>query len=185
MSGIVYNTMKVHYDDDGKVYSIHNDDEPGYKQFEIEVFLIEKFLTGQKRISNYDIEYFFNLSKGLEVEDEDEEISKKSENLLYIIPISDISNTEITLEHNVQESKWIVSSRTGIKDKLDIMPVVHFFVCKHFDPHYLYTYFSVNPEELKKGPVEVPFQVEEEKDLANISVATQLKFKSYRIKEIG
>ena len=184
MSGTVYTKMKVHYDEDGKVYSINNDDEPGYKQFEIDIFLIEKFLSGQRRLTNYDIEYFFNLSKGLEVDDDDEPSSQKSENLLHLIPHSGVANTEITIQHNTLSHKWTVYSRAGIKDKLDIMPVSHFFVCKAHDPHYLYTFFSVNPEDLKNGPVDIPFKVTEEHTLSNISVSTQMKFKSYRIEEI-
>lgn len=183
MSGTVYNSMWINYSDDGSVYIIANEKYPGYRYFEIEVFLIEKFLTGEKRTANYDIEYFFNLSKGLDVEDEVATI-QKSEALLYLIPVSSVENTEITVEHNAKDSKWTVNSRKGIKEKLDIMPTLNFFVCKRDDPHYLYTYFSVQPEDLKNGPVDVAFTVDEEADLAQVSLATQIKFKSYRVEEI-
>ena len=180
---LMSNTIWVHYREDGSIFTIAGEQEPGYRYFAIETFLVEKFLTGEKRIANYDIEYFFNISKGLDVEDEIATI-QKSEALLYLIPISNLDNTEITVEHDISNSKWTISSRPGIRDKLDIMPILNFFVCKRDDPHYLYTYFSVTPDDLKVGPVEVPFTIDEEHLLDQISLATQIKFKSYRIKEV-
>ena len=42
---VVYDTMQVHYDDDGHVYLISNVIDPTKKNFSIELKLIEDFLT--------------------------------------------------------------------------------------------------------------------------------------------
>lgn len=179
---VVYTTMFVHYDDDGKVHLISNVTDPTKNNFEIDLFLVEDFCTGKKNFRNYDIEYFFNLSKGIFTEEEIAEESKKSGALLYMIPHVVTDNNEITFYHDPVAEKWKVSARKNINEKLDIMPISMVYVTKHGDPHYLYNSFSIDPRDLKNGPKEFNFLYEKDLELNSISLFTQKKFKTYGIR---
>lgn len=177
--------MFVHYGDDGKVHLISNVQDLTKNNFEIDLFLVEDFCSGKKNFRNYSIEHFYNLSKGIVTEEEKEEESKKSGALLYMIPLVDHDNSEITFYHNAANKKWKIFARTGINEKLDIMPISPIYVCKAGDPHYLYNSFNLDPKALKEDPVEFLFQGEESIDLNKISLFTQKKFKTYGIKKIS
>lgn len=180
-AGVVYNNMYVHYDDTGAVHSISNTIDPLYKQFEIDILIVQDFLAGGKRSpAKYKIDYFFDLSKGI-IQDEDEEVI--TSNLPYIISTTNPYKTEITLEHDSINTQWIIYAREDVLDRVAISQPLQFFVCKKDDPHFLYNSFLVKPDDLLQGPVSVEFSSTTEQDLNLFSVITIRTFKSYKIKE--
>lgn len=174
--------MFVHHDDDGNVHLISNVQDPNLNNFEIDLFLVEDFCLGKKNFRNYDIEYFFNLSKGIVPEEEEEIESKKSGALLYMVPVVEHENSEITFYHNSIDKKWKIRARKGIKEKLDIMPICPVFVTKSGDPHYLYNSFNLDPKDLKDGEIEILFKDETFLELNKISLFTHKRFRTYGIK---
>ncbi len=179
--GIVYNSYFVHYDDTGKVYLLSNEKNNNYKIFEIDLFLIEDFLTGKKDHNSYNIEYFFNLSKGIATAESDSvEYSKP---LFQIIPHGGKDN-HITVKHDVANKCWTVFASDDAAEKLEVLPGVSFYVCKKNDPHYLFRSFTIKSEELQQGPVSLNFETDVEQDINKISVATLKRFGNYGIEEM-
>ncbi len=179
--GVVYTSYFVHYDDTGKVYMLSNEKHKNYKIFEIELFLIEDFLTGKKDHNSYNIEYFFNLSKGIATAESDSvEYSKP---LFQIIPLGGEDN-HITVEHDTVNKRWVVIASDDAAEKLEVLPGLAFYVCKKNDPHYLYRSFTIKSEDLQQGPVSLDFETEIEQNIDSISVATLKRFGNYGIKEV-
>jgi hypothetical protein len=180
---VVYNTLFIHYTDNGSVEIISNELSNTLNNFEIAIELITEFISGgSKNPKNYKIDYFFNLSKGV-FESELEQSLDTSTSFLYLIPRTTAYNNAVTLVHDVANSKWICSIRDDAKDQLNIISNLTFFICKADNPYLLYGYFSPSINELKLGDVEIKFQTDIEQDLAAISISTMQKFKSYGIKE--
>jgi hypothetical protein len=179
--GVVYNTFFVHYDQEGNVHLLSNIKNEEYKIFEIDLFLIDDFLKGKKDCKKYNIEYFYNLSKGL-ITDEKDNI-EYSKPLFQIVPIVDTYDNNITIEHDLVNKKWTVSADDDALDKLDVLPGLSFYVSKKNDPHFLYRSFTVNSEELQQGPIDCDFTTDLELDLTSISVSTLKRFEKYGVKE--
>lgn len=183
MSGaVVYNSSFIYFDDAGEVHGLSNVLSDQYKNFEIDTSLIEDFFLNKKNFKNYNIDYFFNLSKGV-IELEEEQTVIESNLSLYLIPRTSAYNNELTIDHDVKNSKWIITIRKDVVDKLDIISNLVFFVTKANDPYFLYRSFSVATNEIKDN-VEINFNTEEENSLTNISLLTVKKFNSYGVKEI-
>lgn len=180
----VYNNIFVHYDNSGKVHLISNIRSQEFNNFEIDFNLITSFVEGIKFYGDYDIEHFYNISKGLIVDNLEIEKTIKSETLLYTIEHNDISSNEITIEHNSQSQKWKFTARSGLDEKLIILSSTEFFICKKDDPHYLYSSYRFEPRLLIQGPVEIDFKTDLEMNLENVSVVTVKKFNSYGLKAV-
>ena len=179
----VYNTLYIHYNDDGSVELISNEQSQTLNNFEIAIDLIADFIVGgSKNPKKYKIEYFFNLSKGV-FESESEQPLDTSTSFLYLIPRTTAYNNAVTLVHDLANSKWICSIRNDAKDQLNIISNLTFFICKADNPYLLYGHFSPSINELRLGDVEIKFQTTIEQDLTAISISTMQKFKSYGIKE--
>lgn len=183
---VVYTTMFVHYDNDGKVYLISNIQDPEKNNFEIDLFLVEDFATGRKSCRNYDIKYFFDLSKNIIPEENTEEIKKvssKSRGLLYMVPYSDVDIGDLTFYHDVINKKWKIVPGNMIKEELDIAGTGFIFVTKNSDPHFLYNSYYLDYRDLKNGPLEFLFQTEEELELNKVSIFVQRKFEKYVLRK--
>lgn len=176
-------TMFVHYTDDGQVSLVSPVRSEQYNNFPVDITLLTDFLYGKKKARDFKIEYFYNLSKGV-FEKEEEQLVKVASNFIYIIPRTLSYNNEITIEHDVANSKWNCAVRNDSKGFLEVTPYLTFFVCKDNNPYFLYRHFTVPATELINRPVEVPFITKQEEILSNISLATVKKFNSYGIKEI-
>jgi len=179
IAGTVYDKMFVHYDDDGNVYYISNVADDYKRTFAIDINVIGDFLNHRKLASNYKIDYFYNLANGI-VNEEQNTITSDS-NVAYIIPVSSKFNNEITLVHDKKNKAWTVTARPDIKKKLEVMSKLSFFFCKKDDPHYLYSYITVDLVLLSKNDIIINFQNEFEKDLSFFSVVVEKKFNSYGI----
>jgi len=184
LAGQVYNTFYVHYDSEGKVYSVSNTPSDVLSNFEIDINLIQNFVEGKKDPTKFDIEYFYNISKGLIVDSEDRELVIKSETLLYTIPTTVSSSDEIIIEHDAKNSQWIVTARNGIDEQLTIISSMSLFVCKKDDPHFLYTRYSITPRELIDNALHLPFKTEIEKDFSSIMLTTLKKFNFYSLRKV-
>ena len=175
--------MYVQYDDTGRVHYVNNFQDPVLKNFEIDLELVLDFLSdGNKDCKKYKINYFFNLSKGvIEHESEQQDIQTP----FPVVMSRTISyQNEITLDHNLQQSKWTIHVREDLIDQLAISSNLVFFICKKDDPHYLYSTLIVQPDNLKTGKFDLFFIHDHEKDINNISVVPIRSFKSYGLKEI-
>lgn len=179
--GVVYNTFYVHYDEDGKVHLLSNERNKNFKIFEIDLFLIEDFLTGKKDHNSYNIEYFFNLSKGVVTAEND--TVEYSKPLFQIIPFTDNYDSHITVEHDSLKKQWTVIANDDAVEKLEVLPALSFYVCKKNDPHFLYRSFTVSSEELQSGPVSVDFITELEEQIDSISISTLKRFGNYGIRK--
>jgi hypothetical protein len=178
-----FNKMYVQYDDTGRVHYVNNFQDPVLNNFEIDLDLVLDFLSdGTKDSRKYKINYFFNLSKGV-IEHEAEEKENIS-SLPVVITRTTSYNNEITLDHNLQESKWTIHVRQDLIEQLEISSDFVFFICKHDDPHYLYSTIVVKSDNLKTGQFDIFFTTDVEKDINNISVVPIRSFKSYGLKEI-
>lgn len=178
--GVVYNSYYVHYDDDGKVYFLSNVKDINYKIFEIDLFLIEDFLTGKKDHNSYTIEYFFNLSKGVVTAEND--TVEYSKPLFQIIPVDDSDDSDIVIEYDSNNKHWKVKASDDANEKLEVLPALAFYVCKKNDPHYLYRTFIASTEDLRNGPVICEFDTEIENNINEISVTTLKRFGKYSIR---
>jgi hypothetical protein len=180
----VYNNVFIHYDSNGKVHLISNVRSNEFSNFEIDINLINSFISGNRFYGDFDIEHFYNISKGIIVDNQNIEKSIKSETLLFNIEYNDLSSNEITIEHNSKEQTWKFFARSGLDEKLSIISKTEFFVCKKDDPHFLYSTYSFEPKLLINGPLEFKFKTDLEVELNNISLVTIKKFNSYGLKEI-
>jgi len=179
--GVVYNTFFVHYDQEGNVHQLSNIKDEQYKIFEIDLFLIDDFLKGKKDCKKYNIEYFYNLSKGVITHEQDNiEYSKP---LFQILPLVDSYDNNITVEHDMINKQWTVFADEDALDKLSVLPGLSFYVSKKNDPHFLYRSFTVSSEELEQGPVICEFATNNESDLTSISIATLKRFEKYGVTE--
>lgn len=183
-AGQVYNTFYVHYDSEGKVHSVSNTPSNDISNFEIDINLIQNFVEGKKDFTKFDIEYFYNISKGLIIDNEDRELAIKSETLLYTVPKSFTSSDEIIIEHDAKNLQWIITARKGIDEKLTIISSISLFVCKKDNPHFLYMHHSIAPRELIDNILYLPFKTEIEKDFNSVMLTTLKKFNSYSLKEV-
>ena len=181
-NGVAYNFMFVHYDDDGAVHLISNEEDTTKKNFKIDLELVRDFLTGKKFCRDFNIDFFFNLSKG--IIKEEEQVFVDTNKTLYQIPLTSAYSNEVTVEHDLTQKCWRVKVRESAKDRLDIVSELMFFVVKKDDPHFLYRYFIIKSDDLKDADVEVKFQTDAEFNFKKISVVTLHKFNSYGIKEI-
>lgn len=178
----IYNTLFIQYTDEGNVVSITNTPDNSFRFFEIDLNLVTDFLFGgTKDPKKYKIDYFFNLSKGVVVDDVEQEVTKN--NLPYLLPRTNAFNNEITLVHDSKNSQWSVYIRDDVKDKLNVISDMSFFVVKKDDPCFFYRFFSVPRKELILSKIDIPFLYDEETDISNISVITEKRFNSYGIKE--
>lgn len=180
----VYNNVFVYYDDQGTVHLISNVKSQEFNNLEIDINLINSFMIGKKYYGDYDIEHFYNISKGHIVDNEDVEKIIKSETLLFHIEYSSLSSNEIIIEHNEKERKWKFYARPGLDEKLNILSRTEFFVCKKDDPHFLYATYSFEPKRLLEGLLEFDFKTDLELNVDNISLVTVKKFNSYGLKVI-
>jgi hypothetical protein len=177
MTGTSYATMFIHFDDNSKILFIGNEAEPNVKSFEIKLDLVEDFISGKRKLSKYNIEYFFNLANGI-IEEEMPPIVES--NLPFIIPTIK-GQAELTVQHLLDQRKWTISVLDSAKKKLEIMPTFNFYVCSKYNLQELYRTFSIEPVDLIKGPVDVKFEFELENILDNLSVAVNRKLYSYRV----
>ena len=180
--GKSYSTLFIHYDDEGFCHLISNTKSSVYKNFEIDLFLVEEYITGKKSCAAHNIEYFFNLSKGIILNES--EAVPYSRILFQVIPITDQTvDSDVTICHHLNEKEWIVSVDEKIKEKLDIIPGLTFYVCKKNDPHFLYRQFTVTSDQLKNESVKVKFTSDIEENLDVISIASIKRFSKYGVKE--
>jgi hypothetical protein len=179
--GVVYNTFFVHYDQEGNVHLLSNIKDEQYKIFEIDLFLVDDFLKGKKDYKKYNIEYFYNLSKGV-ITDEQDNI-EYSKPLFQILPLVDTYDNNITVEHDAVSKQWTIFADEDALDKLSVLPGLSFYVSKKNDPHFLYRSFTVKSEELEHGPVTCKFATDNELDLTSISIATLKRFEKYGVTE--
>lgn len=178
-----YTTMLIQYDESGQVHLISNAYDDSYKNFQIDMALIEDFMHGgKKNPKKYKIDYFFNINKGIiELEDE-QEIVKSS--LPYIIPHTSSFNNEITLEHTILG--WKLHIRDTALDNLEITNSLMFYLCKRNNPHFLYgsIYITDIKEYLANNNPYISFVNPIERNLTNFSVVTNpYIFKSFGVKE--
>lgn len=178
----VYNTSFVYFDDTGTVHGISNIISEQFKNFEIDNVLVEDFYTYKKILANYNIEYFYNLSKGV-IELEQEQKIIDSNLSLQMIPRTVAYNNEVTIEHDLTNKEWILKFRDDIIDKFDIISKLVFFVTKNNDPYFLYRSFVVVSTD--KNLIKVKFETEKEHNLKKISLFTIKKFNSYGVKEVA
>lgn len=178
----VYNTSLIYFDDTGAVHGISNIPSDQFKNFEIDNSLVEDFYTYKKILSNYNIEYFYNLSKGV-IEQEQEQKIVDSNLSLHMISRTTAYNNEVTIEHDLINTEWILNFRNDIVDKFDIVSNLVFFVTKNNDPYFLYRSFTVTPTD--KSLIKIKFETEKEYDLKKISLFTVKKFNSYGVKEVA
>jgi hypothetical protein len=179
-----YTTMLVQYDDQGQVHFISNAYNTEYKNFQINLSLIEEFLSGgKKNPKKYKIDYFFNISKGLIEVEEEQEIVKSS--LPYVIPHTNSFNNEITLEHNASLG-WTLHIRPDALDKLDIVNNLLFYICKKNNPHFLYGSIHITnlKDTLLNNQIYIKFNTLIEENLDNFSVVINpYIFKSFGVRE--
>jgi hypothetical protein len=180
-SGMVYNSFYVHYDNEGTVHLLSNVKEDKYKVFEIDLFLIDDFINGKKDFRKYNIEYFYNLSKGIRISEND--TVEYSKPLFQILPLTYNVNDTVILEHNTIDHKWTVYFDEEALEKLEVLPPITFYICKKDDPHYLYRYFTVDASNIIDGKIDYSFETNYEENLGQISVATLKRFPNYGIKE--
>jgi len=180
--GKAYSTLFIHYDDEGFCHLISNTKSSVYKNFEIDLFLVEEYITGKKSCAAHNIEYFFNLSKGIILNES--EAVPYSRILFQVIPIiNQTVDSDVTICHHINEKEWIVSVDEKIKEKLDIIPGLTFYVCKKNDPHFLYRQFTITSDQLKNESVKVKFTSDIEENLDVISIASIKRFSKYGVKE--
>jgi hypothetical protein len=181
LAGHVYNIFYVYYDKDGKVYAVSNTASEEFSNFEIDINLIQNFVDGKKDPTKFDIEYFYNISKGLIVDSEELELAIKSDTLLYTITDKYVSSDEIVIEHDTENLEWVISARKGLDEKLSIIPSINLFICKKNDPHFLYSSYSITLRDLIDNAVRLPFKTDIEKDFDSLTLTTLKKFNSYGI----
>lgn len=175
----VVNKMFVHYNDSGEVYLISNIKESDKNIFEIDLDLIEDFLSGKKNYRNYNIDYFINLNNGVIFDDTEYEKLKFAITLHHIIDKS--ADADIVIFHDKKNKNWSVSANQRIKHKLTSMPALSFYICKKDDVHYFYKKLLVDSAVLQKETIVLPFTTDLELDLDAISIVTTRRFKSYSI----
>jgi hypothetical protein len=180
-SGAVYNSFYVHYDNEGNVHLLSNVKEDNFKIFEIDLFLIDDFINGKKDFRKYNIEYFYNLSKGITISEND--TVEYSKPLFQILPLTYHDNDNVLLEHNAIDQKWTVHFNEEALEKLEVLPPITFYICKKDDPHYLYRYFTININNIVDGKIDYNFESNYEQNLNQISVTTLKRFPNYGIKE--
>lgn len=176
----IYNSSFIYFDSDGTVHGISNVASEQFKNFEIDNSLVESFYNHKKILANYNIEYFFNLTKGVVLAEEEKVIESNLN--LYLIPRTTAYNNEVTVEHDLINQKWIVKFRNDVCDKFDIVSKIVFFVTKHSDPYFLYRSFVVTPSNKS---IEIKFETKQEHSLKEISLFTVKKFNSYGVKDIS
>ena len=170
----------VHYDDTGKVYAVSNIQSQDYKNFAIDRELIKDFMfLGKKKAEFYKIEYFYNLSKGVIEYEQEQKIIQN--NISYIIPRTKMYNNEITLEYHGKSKKWKIVLRDDVKEKIELISSLAFFICKKDNPHILYSTILVDKNNIDK---DITFTTEIESRLSNFSIVTNKRFNSYGLKEI-
>jgi hypothetical protein len=179
-----YTTMLVQYDDTGQVHLISNAYDDSYKNFQIDISLIEDFMYGgKKNPKKYKIDYFFNINKGIIESEEEQEIVKSS--LPYIIPHTISFNNEITLEYHTMLG-WKLHVRDTALDNLEITNSLIFYICKRNNPHFLYGSIHITniKEYLANSQPYISFINPIECNLTNFSVVTNpYIFKSFGVKE--
>ena len=179
-TAVVYDYMFVHYDNDGVVHLISNVESSDKNNFKIDLKLVEDFITSKRQCQKFKIEFFFNLSKGIVTAEE--QIVANNQQPLYLIPATSAYQNEVTLEHTIDS--WNIIVNDTVKDKLDIIKNLVFFVVEKDNPYQMYTHIAVDTKLLKPGPINVKFTTPQETDLSLISIVTQQKFNSYGIKEL-
>lgn len=184
---VVYTTMFVHYDNDGKVCLISNLKDPEKNNFEIDLFLIEEFATGKKSCKNYDIKYFFDLSKNIIPEENDgiKKTSDRSKSLLYMVSYSIDDTADLIFYHDADNKKWKIVSRNINKDELEIAGAGYIFVTKNGDPHFLYNSYYLDYRELKNKSLEFMFNTEDELELNKVSIFMQRKFEKCFVRDLN
>lgn len=179
-----YTTMLVQYDESGQVHLISNAYNQSYKNFQIDIALIEDFMHGgKKNPKKYKIDYFVNISKGV-IELEDEQAVVKT-SLPYIIPHTVSFNNEVTLEH-YSLTGWKLHIRADALTNLEITNSLIFHVCKKNNPHFLYSSIHITDvkEYLSNKQSHIEFTNSIEQDLINFSVVTNpYIFKSFGVKQ--
>lgn len=183
MNGIV-SKLYVEYTEDGTVTRISNQRDPLIVSFEINLDLVIDLYGNQHNLSKYNIEYFFNLAKGL-VEEIEEEVQIKT-NVPYVIPRTVNFDNEITLEHDPTIDGWTMYIREDVIDKLTVIDNFTFYICKKDDPHYLYgsiQLVDVN-DIVSDGKIQFGFAYTIEENLNDYClVVIPNIFKSYGVKE--
>jgi hypothetical protein len=178
-----YTTMLVQYDESGQVHLISNAYDDSYKNFQIDIALIEDFMYGgKKNPKKYKIDYFFNINKGIIESEDEQEIVKSS--LPYIIPHTLSFNNEITLEHTILG--WKLHVRDTALDNLEITNSLMFYLCKRNNPHFFYGSIHITDikEYLANNQPYISFVNSIERNLTNFSVVTNpYIFKSFGVKE--
>lgn len=161
----------VSYLEDGSVIKIDNCVDPEYKAFEIEYELVKQIYDSRKDLSKYKIDYFYNLSKGIEEVVHDEMEIKTD--MPFVVPITDSYNNEITLEYQTITDCWVLHVRPDVADKIDLVNELRFYITKKDDPHFLVNEFSISLNDEVK-------LTEHLKDFS--LVAVDKIFKSYGVK---
>jgi hypothetical protein len=183
MNGIV-SKLYVEYTDDGTVTRIVNQLDPTVRSFEMDIELIVDLYGNQHNLSKYNIEYFFNLAKGI-VEEIEEEVQIKN-NVPYVIPRTANFDNEVTLEHDPSIDGWTMYFRDDVIDKLNVIDNITFYICKKDDPHYLHG--SIQLVDISDGVVDGKLQfgfaytIEENLNDFCLVVIPNI-FKSYGVKD--
>lgn len=176
-TGTAYQTMFIHFDQDGKVLFIGNEAESNLKSFEIQLDLVEDFVEGKRKLSKYKIDYFYNLANGII----EEEVPEFVENNLPYVVNTLKGNAECSIKHDPILKKWTVTVLDSTKKKLEIMPTFNFYVCAKNNLQEFYRTFSIEPDDLIKGPVNVDFIFDIENNLDNLTIAVNRKLYSYTL----
>jgi hypothetical protein len=173
-NGKSYNTMFVHYNDEGNVAYISNEQDSSFRIFEISDNLIIDFLEKRRNASSYNIDYFFNLANGIV----EEETNFVQNDLFYTVP--ELKNEQdITIVYDFHNLKWVIKASDTIKRKLEISPILSFNICKKNNYSYLYKTLIVNTSDLLKKSVEFEFTLSVEKDLKNLDIVVKRRFEKY------
>jgi hypothetical protein len=180
-AAVVYDSMFVHYDNEGNVHLISNVKDAKLNNFKIDLNLVEDFLTGKRQCQKFKIEFFFNLSKGIVTAEE--QVVANNQQPLYLIPATSSYQNEVTLEHG--SYGWNIIVNDAVKDKLKIVKRLVFFVVEKDNPYHMYTHITVDTTDLQTGGASVKFTTPQEADLRLVSVVTQQKFNSYGIKDLA
>lgn len=182
VAGCVVNKMYVEYSDAGKVIRLVNYKDPEAKTFEIDLVLVEHFYANQVDLSKYNIEYFFNLAKGI-VEEVEEEVEIKP-NLPHVLTKTSSYNNEITVEYAPDIQGWRLYFRDDIVEKLSIVDRLVFYISKPNDPHYHYGSIDLDLTEVRSNMLEFSWAYPIEQEFGQFSLVTMNKtFKSYGIKD--
>jgi hypothetical protein len=186
LKGHVVHNFFVHYDNAGTVYLISNIADTVLNNFAINVELIPNFINGYKDCTKYNINYFFNISKGLAHDILEDQIDySKNECFLYEVPKLDLSFSDVEIKHDNLKSKWTMALMPHSLERLLVLGSVLFYVCKKNNPYFLISQFKVSYSDLTDGCINFDFKSDMELKLEELSIYTIKQFNTYCVTEVN